>query len=48
MSVADTAAGNPNGTKIFLDIGICTFFINGKTILINGKAIVSFNKLLLF
>ena len=28
--VADTAAVNPNGTKMLLANGVVTFFINGK------------------
>ena len=33
---ADTASINPNGTKTLLANGVSTFFINGKTTLVNG------------
>ena len=36
VSVADAAAVNPNGTKILLDDGVGTIFINGKPAVING------------
>ena len=35
-TVADAAAVNPNGTKILLDDGVGTIFINGKPAVING------------
>ena len=35
-SAADIPAGNPNGHKTLLANGVSTFFINGKTAVING------------
>ena len=35
-SVADAAAVNPNGIKMFLALGQSTFFINGNPVFING------------
>ena len=35
-SAADAAVANLNGSKTFLTYGLAAFFINGKSILVNG------------
>ena len=43
VSIADAAAGNPNGIKTLLANGLSTVFIKGKPVFSNGSKSLSKN-----